>query len=367
MRIVISAGGTGGHIYPALAIIDKIKEKEEASEFLYIGTHNRMEKDIVPKKGIPYKEIEIYGFNKKALKNIKLLKCIIKSYKECKKTIKNFNPDIVIGVGGYVTAPVILAASKLGYKTFIHEQNSIPGKTNKFLAKYATKVGVSFESSIKYFPKNKTVFTGNPCNESALNIKKMDKKEVGLTEHKDFVYIVMGSLGSDKMSNILIDMLNKFENKNYEVVLVTGTSYFDKIKGLKFPKNVKVLPYIDNQTRLMKQAKLVVSRCGATTLGEISTLSLPSIIIPSPYVADNHQYKNGLVLEEKGAALMIEEKDLNAEILFENIDTLMNDDQKLSKMKENLKGITLANGASNIYNVLASMIGEKNVKWNKKT
>ena len=174
MRIVISAGGTGGHIYPALAIIDKIKEKEEASEFLYIGTHNRMEKDIVPKKGIPYKEIEIYGFNKKALKNIKLLKCIIKSYKECKKTIKNFNPDIVIGVGGYVTAPVILAASKLGYKTFIHEQNSIPGKTNKFLAKYATKVGVSFESSIKYFPKNKTVFTGNPCNESALKIKNMD-------------------------------------------------------------------------------------------------------------------------------------------------------------------------------------------------
>ncbi len=362
MRIIISAGGTGGHIYPALAIIEKIKEKEETSEFLYIGTHNRMEKDIVPKKGIPYKEIEIYGFNKKALKNIKLLKCIIKSYKECKKTIKNFNPDIVIGVGGYVTAPVILAASKLGYKTFIHEQNSIPGKTNKFLAKYATKVGVSFESSIKYFPENKTIFTGNPCNESALNIKNMDKKEVGLTENKDFVYIVMGSLGSDKMSNILIDMLNKFENMNYEVVLVTGTNYFDKIKGLKFPKNVKVLPYIDNQTRLMKQAKLVVSRCGATTLGEIATLSLPSIIIPSPYVADNHQYKNGLVLEEKGAALMIEEKDLNAEILFENIDKLMNDDQKLSKMKENLKGITLANGASNIYDVLASMIGEKNAK-----
>ena len=358
MRVVISAGGTGGHIYPALAIINKIKEKEPNSEFLYIGTHNRMEKDIIPKKGIPYKEIEIYGFNKKALSNFKLLKCIIKSYRECKKAIKNFDPDIVIGVGGYVTAPVILAAAKLKYKTFIHEQNSVPGKTNKFLSRFATKIGISFEDTKKYFEKNKTVFTGNPCNEAALESPKMDLKEIGLT--KDFVYIVMGSLGSDKMSNILISGLDKLAQKNYEVVLVTGTNYYDKVKNIKFPKNVKVLPYIDNQTRLMKQAKLVVSRCGATTLGEIATLNLPSIIIPSPYVADNHQYKNGLVLEEKDAAVMIEEKDLTSDILYEKIDSLMNDQNKLDEMKENLKGLTLANGATNIYNVLASMIGEKN-------
>lgn len=358
MRVVISAGGTGGHIYPALAIINKIKEKEPDSEFLYIGTHNRMEKDIIPKKGIPYKEIEIYGFNKKALSNFKLLKCIIKSYKECKKAIKSFKPDIVIGVGGYVTAPVILAASKLKYKTFIHEQNSVPGKTNKFLSKYVTKIGISFEDTKKYFDENKTVFTGNPCNEAALSSPKMDLKEVGLT--KDFVYIVMGSLGSDKMSNILIDMLDKFDKKDYEVVLVTGTNYFDKVKDLKFPKNIKVLPYVDNQTRLMKQAKLVVSRCGATTLGEIATLGLPSIIIPSPYVADNHQYKNGLVLEEKEAAVMIEEKDLTSDYLYEQIDKLMNDSEKLNQMRENLNGLTLADGATNIYDVLTSMIGEKN-------
>ena len=362
MRVVVSAGGTGGHIYPALAIIDKIKEKEKTSEFLYIGTHNRMEKDIVPKRGIPYKEIEIYGFNKKTLKNIKLLKCVIKSYKECKKTIKNFNPDIVIGVGGYVTAPVILAAHKLGYKTFIHEQNSVPGKTNRFLGKYADKIGISFENSAKYFDEKKVIFTGNPCNEAALNSSKMDKKEVGLSDNKDFVYIVMGSLGSDKMSNILVEMLSKFEGKNYEVVLVTGTNHYDKVKDMSFPKNVKVLPYVDNQTRLMKQAKLVVSRCGATTLGEIITLGLPSIIIPSPYVADNHQYKNGLILEEKQAALMIEEKDLTIDNLYKNIDNLMNDSEKLSKMRENLKGLTQANGASNVYNVLASMIGDRNDK-----
>lgn len=362
MRIVISAGGTGGHIYPALAVIDKIKEMDKSSEFLYIGTHNRMEKDIVPKRGIPYKEIEIYGFNKKALTNVRLLKCIIKSYRECKRAINDFKPDVVIGVGGYVTAPVILAASRLGYKTFIHEQNSVPGKTNRFLGKFASKIGISFESSSSYFDKNKVVFTGNPCNEAALNSPVMDKREVGLHANKDFVYIVMGSLGSDKMSNILIDMLKSFDGKSYEVVLVTGNSYFEKVKDLKFPSNVVVLPYVDNQTRLMKQAKLVVSRCGATTLGEIITLGLPSIIIPSPYVADNHQYKNGLVLRDKKASVMIEEKDLTCDNLYECIDKLMSDDSLLSEMKNNLKGLTLSNGATNIYSVLTSMIGEKNVK-----
>ncbi len=358
MRIVISAGGTGGHIYPALAIINKIKEKEPDSEFLYIGTHNRMEKDIIPNKGIPYKEIEIYGFNKKVLLNFRLFKCVIKSYFECKKIIKSFKPDIVIGVGGYVTAPVILAGSKLKYKTFIHEQNSVPGKTNRFLSKYVSKIGVSFEESKKYFPLDKTVFTGNPCCELALESGLMDLKELGI--NKDFVYIVMGSLGSDKMSSILLDDLNKFNFNNYNVVIVTGNSYYEKVKNNKFPKNVIVLPYVDNQTRLMKQAKLVVSRCGATTLGEIATLGLPSILIPSPYVADNHQYKNGLVLSDRKAAIMIEEKDLNSSILYEKIDYLMNHQDELDKMKNNLKGLTLANGATNIYNLLASMIGDKN-------
>ena len=155
---------------------------------------------------------------------------IIKSYKECKKTIKAFNPDIVIGVGGYVTAPVVLAASNLGYKTFIHEQNGVPGKTNKFLARFANKIGVSFKSSIDKFPPEKVVFTGNPCNEKAINNPLMDKTKLGLSLDKEFVYIVMGSLGSNKMSDILINMLNSFNGKNYEVVLVTGKDYFDKTR-----------------------------------------------------------------------------------------------------------------------------------------
>ena len=180
MRVIISAGGTGGHIYPALAIINKIKEKDKNSEFLYIGTHNRMEKDIIPKYNIPFKSIQIYGFNrKKLLKNFKTLSTFYKSYKECKKMIKEFKPDIVIGVGGYVTGPVLYAASRLKVKTFIHEQNSIPGKCNTFLSKYVDKIAVSFKSSLDLFPKEKVVFTGNPCSETARNIlecKKIKRK-----------------------------------------------------------------------------------------------------------------------------------------------------------------------------------------------
>ena len=171
MRVIISAGGTGGHIYPALAIVDKIKQKEPNSEFLYIGTHDRMEKDIVPKYGIPFKQIEIYGFNrKKIFSNFKTINCLIKANKICKKMIKDFNPDIVIGVGGYVTVPVIKSAKKLGYKTFIHEQNSIPGKANTYLSNYADIIGISFPSSKQYFPKNKVILTGNPCSEDAINV-----------------------------------------------------------------------------------------------------------------------------------------------------------------------------------------------------
>jgi len=185
MRVVISAGGTGGHIYPALAVLNKIKEKEPTSEFLYIGTHNRMEKDIVPAKGIPFQSIEIYGFDRHNLfRNFKVLHCLLKSRRKCKKIIKKFNPDIVIGFGGYVTVPVISCAKKLGYKTFIHEQNSIPGKANLYLVKYVDRIAISMKSSEKDFPSEKTIFTGNPCSEDAKSIKPMSKSDLKLSDEK---------------------------------------------------------------------------------------------------------------------------------------------------------------------------------------
>ena len=361
MRVIISAGGTGGHIYPALAIINKIKEKEPNSEFLYIGTHNRMEKDIVPKQGIPFKQIEIYGFNRKKItKNFKTIKCLIDGYKECKKIIKEFKPDIVIGVGGYVTAPVILAAHKLKIKTFIHEQNSVAGASNKFLSKYVDLIGVSFKSSIKEFPKDKTIFTGNPCSENAIKAIPAKKFEFGLSENKKLVLFVMGSLGSSKMNEFLIKTMSLFQNKEYEVLFVTGNNAYEEISKIKFPKNVKVVPYVENMIRIMKKTDLIVSRAGASTLSEIIALNLPSVLIPSPYVPNNHQYKNALDLINNNACMLIEEKDLQGDILVKTIDSVLNDSKKVSEMKKNLNTLKIDNSGTIIYENIKKLInGDK--------
>lgn len=360
MRVVISAGGTGGHIYPALAIINKIKEQEPNSEFLYIGTHNRMEKHIIPKYNIPFESIEIYGFDRKnILKNFKTIKSFIDSYHKCKKMIKNFNPDVVIGVGGYVTGPVIYAAKKLDYKTFIHEQNSIPGKANSFLSHYADKIGVSFKSSVRCFPEYKTIFTGNPCSEDAVKKVAMDKKELGLDPNKKLVLFVMGSLGSSKMNEILVKTMSLFNNKDYEILFVTGQDAYKEISKKKFPTNVKVVPYIENMTRIMKKTDLMVSRAGASTLSEIIALQVPSILIPSPYVPDNHQYKNALDLINKKAAILIEEKDLKGDLLMRTIDNLLADTDHMKLMKTNLKELSVPNSATKIYDILNEIIDRK--------
>ncbi len=357
MKVVISAGGTGGHIYPALAIINKIKEKEPNSEFLYIGTHNRMEKDIIPKQNIPFEKIEIYGFNRKNLfKNFKTLKCFYKAIKKCKKLIKDFNPDIVIGVGGYVTGPVIYSAKKLGYKTLIHEQNSIPGKANLFLSKYADRIAVSFKSTIKEFPEYKTIFTGNPCGENAINVKAIEKQELGLMPNKKLVLFVMGSLGSSKVNEILVKTMKLFNKKDYEILFITGNDDYEKIKQNKFPSNVHVVAYVENLIRVMKKTDLIVSRAGASTLSEIIALSLPSILIPSPYVPDNHQFKNAKDLIDKKAALLIEEKNLKGDILVRTIDDVINNEDKINEIKNNLKEFKIENSATLIYNNIKEIV-----------
>ncbi|MBR1376780.1 MAG: undecaprenyldiphospho-muramoylpentapeptide beta-N-acetylglucosaminyltransferase [Bacilli bacterium] len=356
MRVIISAGGTGGHIYPALAIINKIKEMEPNSEFLYIGTHNRMEKDIVPKYNIPFKTIEIYGFSKNIFKNVRTVNAFIKSYGKCKKIIKDFNPDIVVGVGGYVTGPVIYAAHKLGYKTFIHEQNSVAGKANIFLSKYVDKIGISFDEAKEYFPFEKVVVTGNPCSENALKMEKIPKSTYGLSENKKTVLFVMGSLGASKVNDILMDAMPKFANKNYEVLFVTGKDYFDKVNRELFPVNVKTVPYIDNLAGLMKSIDVMVSRAGASTLSEILALNIPSILIPSPYVPNDHQYKNAVALVDKMAAVMIEERFLNPDILINTVDDLINDDKRQEMMKIELDKLAITDSSTIIYNEIEKLI-----------
>lgn len=357
MRVVISAGGTGGHIYPAVAIINKIKKEEPNSEFLYIGTHNRMEKDLIPSLNIPYESIEITGFARKlTLENFKTLTRFLKARKKCLQIIKDFNPDIVIGAGGYVTAPVIWAAKKIGYKTFIHEQNSVVGLSNKYLTKYVDKIGVSFESTLNEFPKEKVSLTGNPCSEKAIATPKANKSDFGLTEDKKLVLIVMGSLGSKTINEKMVEYVYGFRNKNYEVIFITGNSYYDKLKSRRFPDNVKVVPFIKDLPSIMKCTDLMVSRAGASTMSEIMALGIPTIFIPSPYVTNNHQYKNAKDLVDKDAALMIEEKDLTKIGFIKMIDDTLEDEKKYNIIKNNVRKLGIKDSSTRIYNILKEMI-----------
>ncbi len=359
MKIIVSAGGTGGHIYPALAIIHKIKEKEPKSEVLYIGTKDRMESTIIPKENIPYFGIEMQGLSRKnPFKNIKILKLYSKNIAILKKKIKEFNPDIVIGVGGYVTAPVIYSAKKLGYKTFIHEQNSIPGLSNKFLSHYADKIGVSLPDSINSFPKNKVIFTGNPRSEEVLSSKSVNKKDLGLSLHdnKKLVLIVMGSLGSTTMNKKLKETLPLFNNKEYEVVFVTGKNYYEEYSKIKLPANVRLVAYLDNMDQVLKKTDLIISRAGASSIAEITVLGIPSILIPSPYVTHNHQLKNAKSLEKNKATVIIEEANYDKEVLVKTIDSILENKQYYNELSSNTKKLGVTDSASKIYQILRGLI-----------
>ena len=353
MKILVAAGGTGGHIYPALAIIDKFKEHDKKTQVIYIGTKNRMEKDIVPQLGIEFHSIEIYGLTKNIINDIKNFYLIFKDINEMEKLMKEFKPDVVLGIGGYVTYPVIKAAHKLRIPIFIHEQNAIPGKVNKLTSKYANLIGVSFEESKKYF-KNKNVFiSGNPTGDRALSIPIVSKSSLGFDENKKLVVIVAGSLGSSTLSNKLKDYLKVIEDKDYQVLYITGKNIYDEFVKEKYPKNVKIVPYFDNLPGILKSSDLIITRAGASTIAEIESLNIPAIFIPSPYVANNHQYYNALSLKNKGCSELIEEDKISIDELISLVDKMLNDKDKYV---ENLKKIQNLNSSELIFQKIKEML-----------
>lgn len=360
MKVVVSAGGTGGHIYPALAVLEKLKKEDKNLEVLYIGTKNRMESEIIPERGFKYVGIEIYGFSKNILRDIKNIFLVTKSYHECLKLLQEFKPDIVLGFGGYVTYPVLKAAKKLGIKTFLHEQNSIVGKTNKFISKDIDLVAVSFLSTLnKFSASKKVIYSGNPCGENALTTKEIKKSEIGLDNKKKLVIVVAGSLGSSTMNEKLKEFLRLSKKSDYQVLYITGKSHYEEfIKGTRFASNIKVLPYLDNLAGLMRNCDLIVTRAGASTMSEILALNLPAIFIPSPYVANNHQYYNALEIVKNNAGLMIEETDLNGEVLFKMVTDLLSDKKKYEIMKMNLKNL----GKTDSSDIIVSELKEL-LKW----
>ena len=366
MKFILTAGGTGGHIYPALSVLDEIK-KDKKNEYLYIGTKNRMENDLIPSMGIPYRGINIYGLSKtNMIRNVKNVGCIIKSYDECLKIMDEFKPDAVIAFGGYVTLPVCLAAKKRGIKIFLHEQNMLPGKTNIYLSKLADTVFVSFKDGSRKLKCKDIVYTGNPVAQRAIECKKYNKTELGFDKNKKLIIIVMGSLGSTSVNEKLLDFLRTYERDDREILFITGKkSYSELNNNLIVPKSTKIVPFFDNLPSLFKSADLVISRAGASTIAEIMATKIPSILIPSPYVANNHQYYNALDLVDKNMSLLIEEKDLDKKSLIEAIDEIF-DEKTFKQVKENLSEIKDISSSTIIVDEIKKKLKDNNEKKGKK-
>lgn len=350
MKFLIVAGGTGGHIFPALSLIEKIKE-DPKNNYLYVGTTDRMENEIVPSLGIPYKALKIHGLSKNIYKNIKNIKDIFLSIKEASSIIKEFKPDAVVGFGGYVTLPVIIAAHKNKVPIYLHEQNVIPGKVNKLLSLYSKKVFTSFKESEKYFKSKKIIYSGNPCLERAKKIRKHNKTDLGFDKDKKLILIVMGSEGSTAMNEKLLEFLRSFNEPNKEILFITGKRQYNALSNnLKVPSSIKIIPFYKDLPALMKDSDLIISRAGASTISEIIATSTPSILIPSPYVANNHQYYNALSLKDMGISIMIEQANLSKEVLLDNIKKLLDNKKEYERIKEKLEFIEKPNSSTIIYN-----------------
>lgn len=342
MRVILTGGGTGGHIYPAIAIADKIKRKNPEAEILFVGTEKGMEKELVPNNGYPIKFITVSGFNrKKPWKNVKTAMDLLKGNRQARKIIESFKPDLVIGTGGYVCGPVVRAAYKKGIKTYIHEQNAFPGVTNKLLEKYVDKVFISFEESKKYFKQpEKLVVTGNPIRKSFLTCGIANYREKLGIQSNDFVVLCFGgSRGAEKINSTMSSVIEVVNGAaDIKIYFITGKIHYENLlnrfkeKGISLSDNITIMPYADNIHEYIFSSDLVISRSGALTVSEITACGKASILIPSPNVTGNHQYFNAKVVADKGGAVIIEEKDLTDEKLIGTIMRLKSNKQQLNKM-----------------------------------
>ena len=361
MRLIISGGGTGGHIYPALAIIEDLMKQEPDSEVLYVGSRRGLESSIVPKQGIKFVELEIQGFKRSlSLENFKTVALFLKSVHTSKKIIKDFKPDVVIGTGGYVSGAVVYAAAKAHIPTIIHEQNSAVGLTNKFLSRYVDKIAIGFHEAADQFPKEKVVFAGNPRAQQVANMHSDFKwSEIGMQDDVPTVLIFGGSQGAPAINNAVIEAISEFNKRRYQVVFVTGQKRYDSVieqlDKVRISDNIKILPYIDNMPKVLPRVSLIVGRSGATSIAEITALGIPAVLIPSPYVTADHQTKNTMSLVDRGAALMIKQDELNGQSLVKSVDQLMHDSAEREKMSVDSKKLGVVDSADKILNLARSI------------
>ncbi|MDR7870082.1 MAG: undecaprenyldiphospho-muramoylpentapeptide beta-N-acetylglucosaminyltransferase [Tissierellaceae bacterium] len=368
MRYIISGGGTGGHIYPALAIAKEIKYFDKNAEILYIGTKDSLESELVPKEGIEFKAIRVKGLPRKLNKNSFIaLKELLIGLNQSQDIIRQFKPDIVIGTGGYVCGPIVYKAAKNNIPTLIHEQNAFPGITNKILSRYVDKVATTFDEAAKYFKfPDRVVNTGNPIRREIFNKdKELSYKVLNMESKKPLVLSFGGSGGQKKLNDAILDILlnNKWSN-DLQLIHITGKRLFDsfmkeiKDSNIVLNKNIRILPYLYEMPEALNIADLLISSSGAITLAETSAIGLPSILIPKGYTAENHQEYNARAFEKSGASIVILEKDLNGEVLVNTINDLMNDKLKLKNMSINSKKLGNKDATKEIVKIISEIIAK---------
>jgi len=354
-RFLFAGGGTGGHLFPAVAVAQKIMSIKPEAEIMFVGTKSKIEGKVVPKLGFNFKSIWVSGFSRKfTLKNILFpLKLIISLVQSIIINIK-FRPKVAIGSGGYVSGPAIFGSDVMGAKIILLEQNIYPGVTTRLLEKYAREIHLSFEDSKKYFKQNeKLKYTGNPVRE---NLQRVDRNEAlksfNLSPDKKTLLILGGSLGAASINKAVAENLNNFNNKGIQLIWQTGKNYIDEFKKYSSEK-IKILPFVDDMSLAYSACDIVLSRAGGITIAEILKLGVPAILVPSPNVAENHQYLNAKNLFDNGAVLLVEDSKLNSE-LWRVIESSIFDNNKLDELSS--KALTIAKPEA------ASVVAESAIK-----
>lgn len=365
MKVVLSGGGTAGHINPAISIAKKILEKEPDSQILFVGTPGGMENKLVKKEGFPIRHVNVKGFQRKlSVENVKVALLAITSITEAKKILREFDPDIVIGTGGYVSWPVLRAATKLKIPTLIHEQNALCGLTTQRLSKYVSRVCISFEASREYLKcrDERIVLSGNPVNPDLGKLSRAKcRSELGISG--PFLLSFGGSLGARVLNENMFRVAKEYSLRRpiFHTHAFGAREYEkwmqkEKEEGICRFGNVKFSDYIYDMPRQLSASDLVICRAGAITLAELAVMGKPAILIPSPNVTDNHQYKNALVYQKAGAAVLIEEKDLTPFRLIKEIDQIIKNPDTLRKMGENMKKLALENATDIIWHEIRKLV-----------
>ena len=372
MKYILSGGGTGGHIYPALAIGEEIKKQDKEAKILYVGKRNSLEEELAKKYNFEFQGIDISGLPRKKLNKDTVITFynLMKGLRQCTKILNEFKPDIVIGTGGYVCAPIVFKAQQKNIKTAIQEQNAYPGKTNKILAKKADYVFINFMEAKKYLNNENIIFTGNPIREVFSHLdRKKSREALKIKDNEKFVFSFGGSGGQESTNNAILEILKKKEKLPFKLTHVTGREHYDYFmeKLKEVPENVEILDYTHRVYDYLSSADLVIASSSAMTLAEISAIGIASVLIPKAYTAGNHQYYNALSYSNMGASAVIEEKDLNGESLLREINKILDNEEERKLMADNSKKLASPEAVSKIVDIILKWFYEKNGKEKKKT